>query len=81
MDAFGVLRAIALGRRFADRLRHLWPAYMPQLVKLGAQARFAFGSDQWRTGRARGAIAAHGVSGRKRGAKSSKPLSRFSAFA
>src|SRR5690606_29601579 len=81
VGVLGVFRAVALGRRLADRLCYLRPAYMPQLVQLGAQARFAFRRDQWGTGGARRAIAAHGLSVPGRGAKCNKPLSWFSAFA
>src|SRR5690606_12625719 len=81
VGVLGVFRAVALGRRLADRLCHLRSAHMPQLMQLGPQARFAFRRDQWGTGGARRAIAAHGLSVPGRGAKSSKPLSWFSAFA
>ena len=56
---FGVLRAITLGRGFADSLGNLGPTYMPQLMELGAHPRFTLGGDQRGASGAGRAVTAH----------------------
>ena len=54
-----LMKNVALGGGFADRLGNLWSPDMPQFVQFGAQPGLAFWCDQRRAGRAGWAITAH----------------------